>query len=213
MSQVFADREHGGRALARSLERYRGQKNAVILALPRGGVPVAAEIARRLDLPVDVLVTAKMRTPGQEELALGAAGQGAVEVRNEKLGRALRVHPTALQSLAEGARSEVDRREKAYRRQKDPLDLSGRTAMLVDDGVATGASMRAAIEAAGRLGAARIVVAVPVGASDTCDELREKVDELHCLLVPSFFRAVGEHYGDFAPVEDEQVRQLLASHG
>lgn len=208
---AFGDRAAAGRALAASLDDLARGEDALVLALPRGGVPVAVEVARRLGLPLDVIVTAKLRTPGQEELALGAVGPGGVKVRNEDLGRSLRLPQAALDSLEDGARREARRRERAYRGDAEALELRGRTVVLVDDGLATGASMRAAVVAARNAGAARVVVAVPVGASDTCAELRREADELRCLLVPRVFRSVGEFYRDFHPVDDDEVRRHLAA--
>ena len=210
----FPDRSSAGLQLAEVLGGYAGRDDAVVLALPRGGVPVAAQVARRLGLDLDVLVTAKMGAPGQEELALGAVGPGGVSVANDELRKALRLPARALDALADEARAEVERREREYRgAQAPPPRVEGRTAILVDDGLATGASMRAAVAAVRRMGAARVVVAVPVGARDSCDALRREADEVHCLAVPSLLRAVGEHYDDFEQVSDEEVRQLLCHDG
>jgi len=178
--------------------------------LPRGGIPVGYEVARALGAPLDAFVVRKLGTPGHEELAMGAIGPGGVRFLNEPLRRELGVTDAEVEAVTRAERSELERRERLYRGARAPLDVRGKTAILVDDGLATGSSMRAAIEALRHFEPARIVVAVPTGAPDTCEELRAQVDELVAVITPEAFYAVGLWYQDFSQTSDEEVRDLLA---
>lgn len=202
---MFRDRADAGRQLASLLDRYRDAQHCVVLALPRGGVPVGAEVARALNLPLDVLVVRKLGLPGHEEYAAGAIAVGGVHVTGEEAPGMARV--------LKRERRELQRREREYREHCAPLDLRGMTALLVDDGLATGLSMRAAVIAARALGAGSIVVAVPVGSAFACDALKGTescADEVVCMQVPEPFVAVGHWYRSFEAPSDEEVRQTLA---
>lgn len=206
----FIDRADGGRQLARLLQHYAGRPGALVLALPRGGVPVGYEVARALGLPFDIFLVRKLGVPGREELAMGAIASADVLVPNREVMELLRIPPQVLEAVAAKERAELHRREREYRQGRPAPDVRGRTVILVDDGLATGSSMRAAVAALRRQGAARIVVAVPVGSPETCAELRREVDEAVCALEPDYFIAVGEWYRDFSQTGDRQVRDLLA---
>jgi putative phosphoribosyl transferase len=182
----------------------------VVFALPRGGVPVAFEVARVLDAPLDVFLVRKLGVPGHEELALGAIAQGGVRVLNAEVVRSLDIAPDTIEAVAAREGEELARRERAYRDDRPPLEVAGRTVILVDDGLATGASMRAAVAALRAAAAARIVVAVPVAAPETCDAVRAEVDEIVCAVTPEPFYAVGFWYADFAQTTDAKVHDLLA---
>jgi putative phosphoribosyl transferase len=205
----FRDRAHAGRVLARALLAYAGRDDVVVLALPRGGVPVAAELARALGAQLDVFVVRKLGLPGHEELAMGAVARGGVLVLDERLVRGLGIPDEVLQETVEKELRELERREAAYRAGRPPLDLEGKTVILVDDGLATGATMRAAALALRKYKPARVVVAVPVASAGTCDEFRADVDEIVCALTPSPFHAVGLWYDDFSQTSDKEVRELL----
>jgi putative phosphoribosyl transferase len=205
----FRDRAHAGRVLARALLAYAGRDDVVVLALPRGGVPVAAELARALGAQLDVFVVRKLGLPGHEELAMGAVAPGGVLVLDDRLVRGLGIPYEVLQETVEKELRELERREAAYRAGRPPLDLEGKTVILVDDGLATGATMRAAALALRKYKPARVVVAVPVASAETCDEFRADVDEIVCALTPSPFHAVGLWYDDFSQTSDEEVRELL----
>ena len=209
MTMPYRDRFAGGEALARLLSTYANRPDVLVLALPRGGVPVGYAVARALRAPLDVYLVRKLGVPGHEELAMGAIAGGGVEVLNPGVIEMLRVPRQVIDAVA--AREEVALRqgERAYRDDRPPPDVAGKTVLLVDDGLATGASMRAAAAALRALGAGRSVVAVPVASRETCDELRSEVDEVVCALTPEPFRAVGLWYQDFAPVSDDEVRDLL----
>lgn len=208
----FRDRRDAGRLLASRLERYR-DRDAVVLALPRGGVPVGYEVARALGLPLDVFVVRKLGVPGREELAMGAiAGSGQV-VANEDVVRALKLGPEVLRRVAEIELRELRRREQEYRGGRPPPRLAGRIALVVDDGLATGSSMRAAVLALRASQPARIVIAVPVAPEPTCRELAAHADEVVCYSTPRSFLAVGQAYEDFTQVTDGEVRQLLEQAG
>jgi predicted phosphoribosyltransferase len=208
---LFRDRLDAGRRLAEKLSRYAGKSDVVVLALPRGGVPVAAEVARALDAPLDVFLVRKLGFPGQEELAMGAIASGGSRVLNTSLLRRLHVSPEIIDAVAMRERHELDRREREYRGSHPLLPVRGRTVILVDDGLATGASMHAAVAALRTQEPARIVVAVPVGAPSTCEDLRQIADEIVCAETPEPFAAVGQWYDDFSQTTDEEVRQLLAA--
>jgi putative phosphoribosyl transferase len=208
--EIFFNRAEAGRRLAEKLEKYAGRKDAIVLGLPRGGVPVAYEVAQRLSLPLDVFVVRKLGVPGFEELALGAIASGGVRVLNEDVVRALPNADQLVESVTAREMAEVERREQTYRDGRPAPDLRGRVVILVDDGLATGATMRAAVAALRQLGAAKIVVAVPVGAAETCREFEHEVDETVCVIAPEWFQAVGQFYEDFSQTSDEEVRKLLA---
>jgi predicted phosphoribosyltransferase len=206
---LFRNRADAGRVLAGKLSEYAGRSDVVVLALPRGGVPVAYEVARALHAPLDVFLVRKLGLPGHEELAMGAIASGGVRVLNEEVVRLLRVPPEVIDIVAAEEKQELQRREEAYRDGRPPLDVRGKTAILVDDGLATGSTMRAAVAALRRQGPSRIVVAVPVAAAETCAEMRSEVDDLVCARTPEPFRAVGLWYQDFSQTSDDEVRDLL----
>lgn len=211
---AFRDRRDAGRALADLLQHYRGRDDIVVLALPRGGVPVAHEVDAALEAPLDVFVVRKLGVPGREELALGAIASGDVVVLNDDVVRGLGITAEEIRRVAEAEGRELRRREHAYRDGRPMEDVTGKVAIIVDDGLATGASMRAAILALRRLGPARIVVAVPAAPESTCQELAAEVDEVVCATTPSPFYAVGQSYWDFTQTTDDEVRDLLrASRG
>ena len=209
MEASFPNREEAGRRLAESLREYADRPDAIVLALPRGGVPVAFEVARNLHLPLDVFIVRKLGVPGFEELALGAIASGGVRVLNEDVVGSLPDAARMVEEVTANELTELERREHSYRVGRPPLELRGRVAILVDDGIATGATMRAAVAALRQHGVARIVIAVPVGAADTCRALKEEVEETVCLLAPESFHAVGQFYKEFGQITDEEVRDFL----
>jgi putative phosphoribosyl transferase len=206
-SMSYRDRRDAGRALAEQLSHYKGCSDLIVLALPRGGVPVAYEVAHALGAPLDVFVVRKLGYPGQEEYAIGAIASGGVQVLN----------PFAIDGVSElqlghilaRERAELARREALYRGSKPPVDVRGRTVIVVDDGLATGSTMRAAVAALRQRDPARLIVGVPVGAEDTCQQLRSEADEVVCPSTPSPFRAVGLWYQEFPQTSDEEVHRLL----
>jgi predicted phosphoribosyltransferase len=210
MPTAFRDRSEAGRRLAERLDAYAGRPDVLVLALPRGGVPVGYEVARALEVPLDVFVVRKLGVPGHEELAMGAIATGGVCVLNEDVVQALRIPDRLIEAVAAREFRELERRERAYRGARPAPDVRGRTVVLVDDGLATGSTMRAAVAALRRLGPARIVVAVPTAAPSTCDAFRREADECVCDITPDPFHAVGVWYEDFAQTTDEEVRDLLA---
>jgi predicted phosphoribosyltransferase len=181
----------------------------LVLALPRGGVPVAYEVARALDAPLDVFLVRKLGVPGHEELAMGAIASGGVRVLNEDVVHHLRIPDEAIEKVARREQQELERREREYRGDRPPPEVSGRTVILIDDGLATGSTMRAAVMALRQQRPARIIVAVPAAAESTCDEFRAEVDEVFCAITPEPFYAVGLWYEDFSQTTDEEVRDLL----
>ena len=207
----FRDRAHAGQLLAAELEEYSGRDDVTVLALPRGGVPVALEVARGLGAPLDVFPVRKLGVPGHEELAVGAIGPGGVRVTNPLVVAEARVGRDEIDAIAEVEARELERQERLYRGGRPPLELAGRTAILVDDGLATGASMRAAALAASARLPREVVVAVPVAAESTARELSREVDRIVCVITPPRFLAVGAWYEDFGPVSDDEVRRLLES--
>jgi predicted phosphoribosyltransferase len=209
LAMLFRDRADAGRVLAGNLQAYADRPDVLVLALPRGGVPVAFEVARALHAPLDLFLVRKLGLPGHEELAMGALASGGVRVLNDEVVRLLRVPPEVIDLVAAEERQELARREQAYRGDRPPLDVRDKTVILVDDGLATGSTMRAAVAALRRLGPRQIVVAVPVAAAETCAELREEVDDMVCVRTPEPFRAVGLWYQDFSQTSDEEVRELL----
>ncbi len=209
--RVFRDRREAGRTLAGMLGGYRGRPGLVVLGLARGGVPVAWEVAAALDAPLDAFIVRKLGAPGQPEFAMGALASGGRVVLNDDVVRALRVSPQTLRDVAEQEGRELARREAAYRAGRPPLELAGKTVILVDDGLATGSSMLAAVQALGELDPAEIVVAVPAAPESTCREFAGLVDDVVCASMPTPFRAVGESFWDFTQVTDDEVRELLAT--
>ncbi|HEV8617343.1 MAG TPA: phosphoribosyltransferase [Methylomirabilota bacterium] len=205
----FRDRAHAGRELATKLTAYAGRSDVLVLALPRGGVPVAEEVARRLGAPLDVYLVRKIGVPGHEELALGAIASGGTRVLNDAIVRQLGIPETLIDALARREQTELERRERLYRDDRPFPDVTGRVVILVDDGLATGATMRAAVEALRARRPARLVVAVPVGAPETCAALEAFADEVTCAVTPEPFRAVGLWYDDFDQTTDDEVRMLL----
>jgi putative phosphoribosyl transferase len=205
---IFRDRRHAGQALANALERRAGD-DVVVLALPRGGVPIAFEVATRLGAPLDVFIVRKLGVPGHEELAMGAIASGGVQVLSDELIARLGIGKDAIARVAARERRELARREVAYRGDRTPLDVAGRTVILIDDGLATGATMKAAVAGLRQLGPKQIVVAVPVAAPESCQEVGELVDEIVCLVTPSPFWGVGNWYDDFSQTSDDEVRTLL----
>jgi putative phosphoribosyl transferase len=210
MMHRFRDRTDAGRALADALTRFRADTNAVVLALPRGGVPVGYEVASALDLPLDVLVVRKLGMPSQPELAMGAVASGGAFVLNEDVVRYLPRGSDAVEQVKAQELQELARREKIYRGERPALQMRGRTGILVDDGLATGATMEAAVRALRSLHAQRIVVAVPVASIEARERIAAVADEVVCLRAPPFFSAVGQWYERFDQTDDEEVRELLA---
>ena len=207
----FADRREAGRLLAAKLTKFAGHDDVIVLALPRGGVPVAYEVAMALRVPLDIFVVRKLGVPGHEELAMGALASGGVRVLNEDVVRQVPNSSQTIDTVVAREKAELERREAAYRDGRPPPDLAGKTIMLVDDGMATGASMRVAAAALKQHDAGRIVIAVPVAARETCAELANEVDELVCGMTPENFHGVGQFYQDFAQTTDDEVRRLLAA--
>jgi predicted phosphoribosyltransferase len=209
MDRPFADRREAGRELATRLRQYAGRDNVVVLALPRGGVPVGFEVADALDAPLDIFLVRKLGLPGHPELAMGAIASGGVRVLNDEVVRWYGVPDNAIDFVARQEQTELERREREYRQGRPMIDLGGKTVILVDDGLATGSTMKAAVQAVRRHEPARVVVAAPVGAPSSCEELKDTADETFCARVPEGFSAVGQWYYDFSQTTDEEVRQLL----
>jgi len=208
---VLRNRREAGRLLARELQRYANRSDVVVLGLPRGGVPVAYEVAKALNVPLDVFVVRKLGLPGHEEFAIGALASGGLRVLNVPVIRAYGISEDELATAIEREQRELERRERAYREDRKPPDLYGKTVILVDDGLATGSSMQAAVMALKKAQPDRVIVAVPVAPRETCDALREIADEVVCALTPEPFRAVGLWYQDFDQTSDEEVTKLLES--
>jgi len=209
MPTAFRDRTEAGQLLAEQLTAYAGRPDVLVLALPRGGVPVASEVARALGAPLDVFVVRKLGVPGHEELAMGAIASGGVCMLDDDVVLALRIPRRVIEAVAARELRELERRERAYRGDRPAPEVRGRTVILVDDGLATGSTMRAAVAALRRLGPARIVVAVPTAAPATCEEFRHEADECVCDITPDPFYAVGLWYEDFSQTTDDEVRELL----
>lgn len=205
----FKDRLHAGNALAHVLDAYAGRADVVVLALPRGGVPVGYAVARELDVDLEVLVVRKLGAPGQEELAIGAVASGGIRVIHHDLVAELRIPPDYVEALAARKMAEVAQRDELFHGGRPPVLLAGRVAIVVDDGIATGATMESAVKALHQAGLARVVVAVPVGAADAVHALRPLVDHLVCLTVPEPFFAIGSWYDDFDQTSDAEVIDLL----
>jgi putative phosphoribosyl transferase len=210
MAAYYRDRTDAGRQLATELPGYAGRPDVIVLALPRGGVPVAFEVASALRAPLDVFIVRKLGVPGHEEYAMGAIATGGVRVLDEKVIRAAGVTRADLEAVTASEERELARRERRYRGDRPPVDVAGRTAILVDDGLATGSTMRAAVAALREERAARVVVAVPIAPPETCDAFRDIVDDIVCARTPEPFYAVGLWYDDFSQTTDDEVRDLLA---
>lgn len=206
---LFRDRVEAGRFLAAKLKRFSNRSNAIVLALPRGGVPVAYQVATALDLPLDIFIVRKLGVPGHEELAMGAIASGGIRVSNEDIVQSLRIPESVIGTVAEMESHELERREKFYRQGAHPLDVKNKTVILVDDGLATGATMRAAARALRQKGVKEIVVAVPVAAPSTCKEFESEVDHVICGVTPEPFYGVGSWYRDFSQTSDDEVIDLL----
>lgn len=207
---LFADRRDAGRKLAAKLGSFAGKPDVIVLALPRGGVPVAFEVAQALDAPLDVILVRKLGTPGQEELAMGAVASGGVRVLNEGVTQALNVPRQVIETVTQREQQELERREQLYRNGRPAPDLHGKTVILVDDGLATGATMVAAVKGVRAQGAERVVVAVPTAALETCAAFEQVVSAVVCAETPEPFVSVGMWYADFAQTTDAEVRELLA---
>jgi putative phosphoribosyl transferase len=205
----FRDRHDAGRQLAALLTDYAGHAGVIVLGLPRGGVPVAAEIARALGAPLDIFTVRKLGVPGNEELAMGAIATGGVCVMNEEYLAHFRITPAEIARIRATEERELERRERLFRGDRPPLDARGSTVIIVDDGLATGATMRAAVEALRRQHPLRIIAAVPVASPEACQAVSDVVDECVCLTRPSYLGGVGAWYDDFSQTEDSEVRQLL----
>jgi len=207
--QPFNDRRDAGRILASHLQKYAGRSDVIVLALPRGGVPVAYEVASALDAPLDVFLVRKLGTPGHRELAMGAIASGGVRVLNDDVVRWYGIPDAAIETVAREEAAELVRRERAYRDDRPAPDLTNRVVILVDDGLATGSTMRAAARAVRARHPSRVVIAVPVGARQTCSEVAAVADELICARMPEPFSAVGQWYLNFDQTDDDEVRELL----
>jgi predicted phosphoribosyltransferase len=207
---LFANRREAGRILASLVMKYADRGDVLVLALPRGGVPVAFEVARALNVPLDVFIVRKLGVPGHDELAMGAIATGGVRVLNEDVVNSLELEPEVIDAVAAREEKELARRERLYRGARPAPDVHGRTVILVDDGLATGSTMRAAVAALRKQRPARIVVAVPVAAPETCEEFKTEVDETICAATPRMFNGVGRWYEDFSQTTDDEVHELLA---
>jgi putative phosphoribosyl transferase len=210
--RAFQDRKEAGRELAGRLRKYAGRNDVIVLALPRGGVPVAFEVAEALGAPLDLFLVRKLGTPGHRELAMGAIASGGVRVLNNDVVQWYGISPEAIDAVAREEQRELERRESTYREGRLAASLESKIVILIDDGLATGSTMRAAVQAVKQLKPARIVVAVPVGAPETCEDLSEIADEVLCARMPQPFSAVGQWYLNFEQTTDEEVRQLLRAH-
>lgn len=206
---IFADRKEAGQKLAQRLRKYANRGDVIILGAPRGGVPVAFEIATDLKAPLDVFVLRKLGVPGREELAFGAIASGGGRILNRDIVEGLGITGLDIERVTRAEERELERRERAYRGGQPPLNVSGLTVILVDDGIATGSTMKAAIRALRLMKPARIVVAAPVAPPATCNQLLSEADEFVCLEMPQPFYGVGQFYGDFSQVSDEEVKELL----
>ncbi len=206
---IFANRTEAGQALAARLRKYANRDDVVVLGAPRGGVPVAFEVATELRVPLDVFVLRKLGVPGREELAFGAIASGGVRILDRDIVEGLGITGLDIERITRAEQREMERREQTYRGERPPLDVSGLTVILVDDGIATGSSVRAAIRALRQMKPARIVIAVPVAPASTCNRLQSEADELVCLEMPEPFYGVGQFYRDFSQVSDEEVKELL----
>lgn len=210
MQQRYKNRTQAGQELAKQLAHYRDTPDVLVLGLPRGGVPVAYEVARALDAPLDVFVVRKLGVPGHEELAMGALASGNVRVLNDDVVQQLSLGEEIISELTSEKQHEVAQREQRYRGERDAVSLAGRPVILVDDGLATGATMRAAAQAARQQQPTRVVIAVPVGAADVCAELGQEADEVVCAMTPPNLGGISAWYVDFRQTSDEEVKHILA---
>ena len=208
--RAFANRAEAGQLLAGKLLDYAGRDDVIVLGLPRGGVPVAFEVAQRLRVSLDIFIVRKLGVPGFEELAVGAIASGGVRVLNKDVARALPNAEEVIEAVTARETTELERREQSYRDGRPAPELGGKTVILVDDGLATGATMRAGVTALLQRDVAKIVVAAPVGAPETCRELQDEVDDIVCAMAPEYFQAVGQYYEDFSQTSDDEVSELLA---
>ena len=208
-TKVFKDRTDAGKQLAQALSAYDGRSDVVVLGLPRGGVPVAFEVAKKLRAPLDVFIVRKLGVPGHQELAMGAIASGGVQVLNRDVTRQLHLRQEAIDAVAKKERQELENREKAYRGERPGIDIQGKIAILVDDGIATGASMRAAVQGLQKHNPAKIVVAAPVASQEACRDFEELADEVVCLETPWSFGGVGAWYETFSQTTNGEVRNLL----
>ncbi len=206
---LFKDRVDAGKKLAKELSKYANRSDVLILALPRGGVPVAFEVAKELNVELDIFIVRKLGVPGNEELAMGAIASDDVRVLNEDVISSFQIPDRVIAVVAANELREIERRERAYRKNRPKPEIGGKTVILIDDGLATGATMRAAVEALKTKSPAKIIVAVPTAAADTCMFFKERVDEVICVATPEPFYGVGAWYGDFSQTTDEEVCELL----
>jgi putative phosphoribosyl transferase len=206
---IFSNRREAGRKLAERLRGYANREDVVVLGIPRGGVPVAFEVAKALQVPLDILLLRKLGVPGHEELGFGAIASGGIRALNPEVVEALRISPLDIELVTNRERKELKRREHTYRGLRPPLNVKDLTVILVDDGIATGSGIRAAVGALRQMQPAQIVIAVPVAPSSSCDRLRPEVDDLVCLAMPEPFYGVGQFYLDFSQVSDKEVNELL----
>lgn len=213
MSVQFQDRTDAGRQLAARLGAYANRPDIVVLGLPRGGVPVAFQVAKALNALLDVFLVRKLGAPGIEELALGAIASGGTLVLNPEIVQELEISKAEIEEVAAREQKELERRERVFRGDRPPLQVRARTVIVVDDGLATGATMRAAVRALRQMSPARIVVAVPIAPRATCQEISQVADELVCLMVPGYFYAISVWYKEFPQTSDEEVRALLKTAG
>jgi len=213
MPERFRNRTDAGRQLAEKLAAYANRPDVLVLALPRGGVPVAFELARAFGAPLDVFLVRKLGVPGYEELAMGAVATGGVRVLNDEIVRGLGISEHEIDAVVARELRELSRRDRLYRGDRPPSDVAGRTVILVDDGLATGATMRAAVQALRQQQPGRIVAAVPTASPDTCQVLKAEADDVICAITPEPFFAVGHWYDDFTQTTDDEVRELLARQG
>jgi len=210
---IFRDRREAGRELARRLQKYTGRQDLLVLGIPRGGLPVAFEVASALKAPLDIFVSRKLGVPGQEELAFGAVASGGTRIVDEEIVNAVGLYEAEIERIAKREMQELERREKVFRAGRPPVDVKGKTVVLVDDGIATGASIRVAIAAMQQKRPAQIVVAAPVVPLSTSERLRKAVDDVICVRTPKSVYAIGEFYDDFSQVTDEEVIELLRQAG
>jgi predicted phosphoribosyltransferase len=209
-SRTFADRHEAGRLLGEALAKRLAGRDVLVLALPRGGVPVAYHVARAIGAPLDVFIVRKLGVPGHEELAMGAIASGGVRVLNREVLDAIPIPQRAIDAVAEREERELLRREREYRGARPPIDVRGKTVVIVDDGLATGSTMRAAVQALRKMAPSAVVVAVPVAASSTCEDFRREVEDVVCLRTPEPFQAVGLWYENFDQTTDDEVHDLLS---
>lgn len=207
----FRNRTEAGQVLARCLQQYKNQPDVLILGLPRGGVPVAYEVARELNAPLDVFIVRKLGVPGHEELGMGAIATGGVRILQDGIVRELGISPQTIEAVSAREQAELERRERLYRGDRPAPTIKGRTVVIVDDGLATGSTMKAAIQAVRQQDPRQVIVAVPTAPSETCEQLKESADHVVCALTPEPFFSVGGSYADFTQITDGEVRDLIAS--